>query len=51
MTTQHLHNRLGNLIGEAKRRMFDRLKAGQSVADAIDQFLDEIRSALENLKD
>lgn len=46
MNEQHLHNKIGNQIGEAKRRLFDRLKNGADLETAIAQFVGELRLAL-----
>lgn len=50
MSEQHLHNRLGNVIGEAKKRMFQRLNTGQDLELAIAQFKIELASALERIE-
>lgn len=44
--SQHLHNKIGNAIGECKRRLFDRLNNGANLDDAIAQFVGELRLAL-----
>lgn len=49
MTEQHLHNRIGNAVGECKKRLFVRLKQGVTLEKAIEDFLAEIRDALKNL--
>lgn len=49
MSTQHLHNKIGNAIGECKRRLFDRLKNGADLEDAIAQFVGELRLALDSI--
>lgn len=46
MSDQHLHNKLGNVIGEEKREMFDRLKAGIAVEVAVSQFVFYVAHAL-----
>lgn len=46
MSEQHLHNKLGNVIGEEKREMFDRLKAGIAVEVAVSQFVFYVAHAL-----
>lgn len=50
MSNQHLHNRLGNVIGEAKKRMFQRLNTGQDLELAIAQFKIELASALDRVE-
>lgn len=45
MPEQTLTNKIGNAIGECKKRMFDRLKQGQDLELAIDQFMVELRLA------
>lgn len=42
---QHINNAIGNAIGECKKRLLDRLKQGQDLELAIDQFLVELRLA------
>ena len=44
---QHLHNALANEIGTCKRRMFDRLKSGAKLEDAIALFMAELQLALD----
>lgn len=46
MSSQHLHNAIGNVIGEEKRQLFDRLKAGVSPDVAISQFVFYVAHAL-----
>lgn len=46
MSDQHLHNKLGNVIGEEKRQLFDRLKAGIAVEVAVSQFVFYVAHAL-----
>lgn len=46
MSNQHLHNKIGNVIGEEKRELFDRLRAGISVEVAISQFVFYVAHAL-----
>lgn len=46
MSDQHLHNRLGNAIGEAKKRMFQRLKANLDLRSAVALFTNELQRAL-----
>lgn len=40
-------NSLGNNIGEIKKRLFDRIKAGADLKDAISVFIAELTLALE----
>lgn len=46
---QHLNNKIGNAIGECKRRLYDRLKAGVDLETAISLFVGEIRLALDSI--
>lgn len=46
MPDQHLHNKIGNVIGEEKRELFDRLKAGIAVEVAVSQFVFYVAHAL-----
>lgn len=46
MSEQHLHNRIGNAIGEAKRRLLNNLKNGVELERSITEFLSEIASQL-----
>lgn len=46
---QHLHNKIGNAIGECKKRLFDRLKAGANLDNALAQFFGELTLALETI--
>lgn len=39
---QHLHNRIGNLIGEHKRTLFNRLSQGADLASACEAFLVDV---------
>lgn len=50
MSDQHLHNKLGNAIGETKKRMFQRLAEGQDLELAIGQFKLELASALDRVE-
>lgn len=50
MNPQHLHNKLGNAIGEAKKRMFQRLNTGQHLELAIAQFKIELALALNRVE-
>lgn len=45
--SQHLHNMLANEIGQCKKRMFERLKAGAELEDAVAAFVGELRLAME----
>lgn len=45
MSDQHFQNKIGNVIGDCKKRMFERLHQGQDLELAIDQFLVELRLA------
>lgn len=47
---QHLHNAIGNIVGEAKKRMFQRLDTGQDLELAIGQFKIELASALDRIE-
>lgn len=44
---QKLHNSIGNALGECKKRLFDRLKAGTDLQDAVAVFVAELNLALE----
>lgn len=46
MSQQHLHNKIGNVIGEAKKRMYERLKGGAELRTAISEFVRELQQAL-----
>lgn len=46
MTQQHLHNKIGNVIGEEKHELFERLKAGIAVEVAVSQFVFYVAHAL-----
>lgn len=46
---QHLHNRIGNCIGEARKRMLDRLKSGADLDDSIAVFIAEARLGLQTI--
>lgn len=39
---QHLHNRIGNAVGQSKRKLFDSLKAGADLNRAFDLFVSEM---------
>lgn len=47
--SQHLHNKIGNAIGECKKRLFDRLKAGADLNNALAQFFGELTLALDTI--
>jgi hypothetical protein len=49
MPEQHLHNKVGNAIGEARRRMLDRLKGGGDLDDVAALFIGEMRLAFETI--
>ena len=49
MSTQHLHNKIGNAIGECKRRLFDRIRNGADIETAFAQFVGELRLALDEM--
>lgn len=44
---QKLHNSIGNALGECKKRLFDRLKDGANLQDAVALFVAELSLALE----
>lgn len=44
MSEQHLHNKLGNAIGECKSRMYQRLKADLDLRSAIALFMQELQT-------
>lgn len=44
---QHLHNAIGNAVGECKRRLYDRLKETKDVQTEIARFMAELEMALE----
>lgn len=43
---QHLHNKIGNAIGECKKQLYDQLKAGENLALACDKFLNDVTREL-----
>jgi len=45
--SQHLHNAIGNCVGECKKRLFDRLTAGAEVDESLAIFIRELRVELE----
>lgn len=47
---RHLNNVIGNAVGEAKKRMFQRLDTGQDLKLAIGQFKIELASALDRIE-
>ena len=47
--SQHLHNKIGNAIGEAKRRMFQKLKDGSELERSVADFLRELEIALREI--
>lgn len=49
MTQQHLHNRIGNLIGECKKRLFERIKAGEDLQIAVAKFFCELSAGFDAL--
>jgi glutamine synthetase type III len=49
MSNQHLHNTIGNVIGEARKRLKDRLKAGTDLDAAISLFLSELKLELDQV--
>lgn len=49
MSNQHLHNKIGNAIGEARKRLKDRLKSGANVNDATAVFIAELRLEFETI--
>lgn len=51
MRKQHLHNRIGNAVGEAKARMFRRLKANLDLRSAIALFTNELQRELAEIVD
>ena len=44
---QHLHNKIGNAVGECKRRLYDRLKTAKDIQTEIARFMAELDLALE----
>jgi hypothetical protein len=46
MSSQHLHNKIGNRIGECKRRLFDALRLGADLELAISNFLADLTREL-----
>lgn len=46
MSQQHLHNKIGNAIGECKKRFYESLKNGSDLKVAAAQFLYELQQAL-----
>lgn len=49
MTDQHLHNRIGNAVGECKKVMFQRLSSGADLQTAIAQFICELNVKLDRI--
>lgn len=49
MSDQHLHNALGNVIGECKKVMYERLKAGSDLETVIAQFICELNVELDRI--
>jgi hypothetical protein len=49
MSNQHLHNKIGNVIGECKRQLFNRLKAGADIETALAQFFCELNLRLDRI--
>ena len=47
--SQHLHNRIGNAIGEQKRKLFDRLKRDEELEVAVSDFIIEVSNALREI--
>ncbi len=48
---QHLHNKLGNTIGERKHEMFVQLRTGATPETAVNRFLVDIRRDLLEIVD
>lgn len=49
MSEQTLPNKIGNVVGEAKRRLLDRVKQGSDLDDSIALFVGEVRLGLERV--
>lgn len=49
MNGQHLHNKIGNAIGECKKRLFDRLKESDDIQTQLARFFAELELALETV--
>ena len=47
--SQPLSNKLGNAIGECKRRMLDRVKQGLDLETAIVNFFSELRLEMDRI--
>lgn len=45
-SNQHLHNAIGNIVGEAKKRMFDALSLGAELELAISNFIADLTREL-----
>lgn len=46
---QHLNNKIGNAVGECKKRLFNRIRDGADLETAIAQFIGELRLALDSI--
>lgn len=46
---QHLNNKIGNAVGECKKRLFDRLNNGADLETALAQFFGELRLVLDSI--
>lgn len=46
---QHLHNKIGNVVGECKKRLFQSLKVGADVELAISNFLTDLKRELSEI--
>lgn len=49
MSEQSLNNKIGNAVGECKRRLFDRLKESNDLETQLARFFAELQLALETV--
>lgn len=48
-TEKHLHSQIGDAVYQSKKRLFFRLGTGQDLEFAVDQFMLELRIALDKI--
>jgi hypothetical protein len=51
MSGQTVSNKIGNCIGEARRRLLDRVKEGADLRDSISIFIGEVRLGLMKIEE
>lgn len=49
MSEQHLNNKIGNAVGECKKRLFDRLKESDDLETQLARFFAELELALQTV--